>query len=120
MVAGTSQAGAHRVHSPSGSRRARGYGARPVRILPALALALLGALPSLQAVAQSAAVGALRSRIGFVDIPYLIDRAPQALEAERRLEAEFAPRQAELELQRAELARLTARLTDSSLELDEF
>ena len=59
------------------------------------------------------------SRIGFVDIPYLIDRAPQALEAELRLETEFAPRQAELEEQRAELAQLVAQLANSSLELDE-
>ncbi|ASJ75159.1 OmpH family outer membrane protein [Granulosicoccus antarcticus] len=63
--------------------------------------------------------GAALSRIGFVDIPYLIDRAPQALEAEQRLETEFAPRQSELELQRAQLAELTARLADASLELQE-
>ena len=60
-----------------------------------------------------------QSRIGFVDIPYLIDRAPQAVEAEQRLEAEFAPRQAELEYQRAQLAELAARLADSTLELPE-
>ena len=59
------------------------------------------------------------SRIGFVDIPYLIDRAPQALEAEKRLEAEFAPRQAELEMQRAELAGLSARLDDLDGELSD-
>ena len=59
------------------------------------------------------------SRIGFVDIPYLIDRAPQALEAEQRLEAEFAPRQAELEVQRAELERLAERLDDPSLALSD-
>lgn len=63
--------------------------------------------------------GAALSRIGFVDIPYLIDRAPQALEAEQRLETEFAPRQAELEQQRAQLAELSARLADSTLELQE-
>jgi len=57
------------------------------------------------------------SRIGFVDIPYLIDRAPQALEAEQRLETEFAPRQRELETQRAELAEITAALADSTREL---
>ncbi|NND92053.1 MAG: OmpH family outer membrane protein [Granulosicoccus sp.] len=69
----------------------------------------------------SAAAGqnAALSRIGFVDIPYLIDRAPQALEAEQRLENEFGPRQSELEVQRAELAELMARLADSSLELPE-
>lgn len=59
------------------------------------------------------------SRIGFVDIPYLIDRAPQALEAEQRLETEFAPRQEELEVQRAELADLAAKQDDAGLELDE-
>ena len=59
------------------------------------------------------------SRIGFVDIPYLIDRAPQALEAEQRLETEFAPRQKELEIQRADLAELAARLADVTLELTE-
>ncbi len=59
------------------------------------------------------------SRIGFVDIPYLIDRAPQALEAEQRLETEFAPRQADLEAQRAELEVLAGRLADVTLELSE-
>lgn len=59
------------------------------------------------------------SRIGFVDIPYLIDRAPQALEAEQRLETEFAPRQRELEIQRLELAELAAKLADNSSELAE-
>lgn len=59
------------------------------------------------------------SRIGFVDIPYLIDKAPQALEAEQRLETEFAPRQAELQEQRDQLAELTAKLNDNSLELPE-
>ena len=63
--------------------------------------------------------GAALSRIGFVDIPYLIDRAPQALEAERRLEAEFRPRQAALEDQRSELATLAARLADSSRTIDD-
>lgn len=63
--------------------------------------------------------GAALSRIGFVDIPYLIDRAPQALEAEQRLETEFTPRQAELEEQRSQLATLATRFADSSLKLSE-
>lgn len=58
-------------------------------------------------------------KIGFVDIPYLIDRAPQALEAEQRLETEFAPRQRELEQQRSDLAELVAMMSDSTLELTE-
>ncbi|MEE9334717.1 MAG: OmpH family outer membrane protein [Granulosicoccaceae bacterium] len=59
------------------------------------------------------------SQIGFVDIPYLIDKAPQALEAEQRLEAEFAPRQSELERQRAELNLLSNQLLDVSADLSE-
>lgn len=76
---------------------------------------LSGTLPAAHAEEQEAAL----SRIGFVDIPYLIDRAPQALEAERRLETEFAPRQKELEVQRAQLAELASRMADTSLELTE-
>jgi outer membrane protein len=59
------------------------------------------------------------SRIGFVDLPYLFDRAPQALEAVLRLEMDFASRQAELEQQRMALAELTAKLANTSLELPE-
>ena len=82
----------------------------------ALILALLCIAP---AHADTEGQGAALSRIGFVDIPYLIDRAPQALEAEQRLETEFGPRQAELERQRAELAVLAARLADSGISMDD-
>ena len=86
--------------------------------LTLIGLALSGLIVSGQALADSDA--AALSRIGFVDIPYLIDRAPQALEAEQRLESEFAPRQAELERQRAELAAMASRLVDSSVNMDEI
>lgn len=86
--------------------------------LTLIGLALSGLSLSGQALADSDA--AALSRIGFVDIPYLIDRAPQALEAEQRLESEFAPRQAELERQRAELAAMASRLVDSSVNMDEI
>ncbi|PIE35214.1 MAG: hypothetical protein CSA54_05825 [Gammaproteobacteria bacterium] len=81
---------------------------------------LLGALVLVLPLATSAQeVAADSTRIGFVDIPWLIDRAPQALEAEKRLEAEFQPRQEELEEQRAELARHSprsiAKCADSSV-----
>ncbi len=91
---------------------------RPQWYLPLCALLAVWAFVVSPVQAQEAQ-GAALSRIGFVDIPYLIDRAPQALEAEQRLETEFAPRQAELEEQRAELAILAARLADSTLELEE-
>ncbi len=81
---------------------------RPAVLLVAMLLCAAGAH------AQEAA-----SRIGFVDIPYLIDKAPQAVEAEQRLETEFAPRQLELQQQRDELASLTKKLNSSALELDE-
>jgi len=80
---------------------------------------LLVVIPTSITDAQADSNDAALSRIGFVDIPYLIDTAPQALEAEQRLEAEFAPRQTELQRQREELAELTAKLNDSSLELPE-
>ena len=98
---------ASRPRPPSGGRARPRLGG---------ALALLGALLSS---APAGAEDAALSRIGFVDIPYLIDRAPQALEAERRLETEFRPRQAELERQRAELAELAARLADSTASIDD-
>ena len=52
---------------------------------------LHGASARAEGDARDASHDASLARIGFVDIPYLIDRAPQALEAEQRLEAEFAP-----------------------------
>lgn len=61
----------------------------------------------------------LQTSIGFVDIPYLINNAPQALEAERRLETEFAPREEELKLQRSELADVNERMKSQALELTE-
>ena len=84
-----------------------------------LAMLIPGILALAATLGATGSVADEGSRIGFVDIPYLIDRAPQALEAERRLEAEFAPRQTELELQRAELVELTARLSDPAGELSD-
>lgn len=104
-------------------RTIRGH-LRRVALVGSLCLSLSASLLSfvLQPVLADSVVGgsdAALSRIGFVDIPYLIDKAPQALEAEQRLETEFAPRQAELKAQREQLAELTARLNDNSLELPE-
>ncbi len=89
----------------------------PVRVFTAIAFIALCSLSIAGAVADDKKQAI--SHIGFVDIPYLIDRAPQALEAEQRLQSEFAPRQKELEVQRAELAELVAKLGDVTLELSE-
>ena len=59
------------------------------------------------------------TRIGFVDIPYLIDKAPQTLDAERRLEMEFAPRQEDIRRLRDELSALNDRLELEGLTMSE-
>jgi len=92
-------------------------GARAVLAMIFVYVTIIGSMASASAQAQDNP--AVSSRIGFVDIPYLIDRAPQALEAEQRLETEFAPRQREIEIQRAELAEITAMMSDATLELSE-
>jgi len=54
-------------------------------------------------------------KLGFVDIPFLIDEAPQAQAASIRLEREFAPRQLLIKEQKAEIEILHKELEDSSL-----
>lgn len=58
-------------------------------------------------------------KIGFVDIPFLIDEAPQAQAASSRLEREFAPRQELIKQQKAELEQLRDELEDDSLDTAE-
>jgi len=69
----------------------------------------------LMAFATSAAIGA-DIKIGFVDIPFLIDEAPQAQAASSRLEREFAPRQEQIKEQKLELERLRDELEDTTLD----
>ena len=54
-------------------------------------------------------------KIGFVDIPFLIDEAPQARAASSRLEREFAPRQDVIRQQEIELEEMRAELDDGTL-----
>lgn len=56
-------------------------------------------------------------KIGFVDIPYLIDEAPQARAASSRLEREFAPRQTAIKEQKNVLAELRKKLDGEEGEL---
>ncbi|OED38310.1 hypothetical protein AB833_20370 [Chromatiales bacterium (ex Bugula neritina AB1)] len=58
-------------------------------------------------------------KVGFVDIPYLIDKAPQAQAASNRLETEFAPRQAGIKAQKRALAELRGKLDGDDGELAE-
>lgn len=94
---------------------------RSLPVVGLLALMLLTSLASFKVSAQSSSVAnsAGQTSIGFVDIPYIINNAPQAVEAERRLEREFAPREDELKLQRQELADVSDKLKGQALELNE-
>jgi len=65
---------------------------------------------------MSAAAAAADIKIGFVDIPYLIDEAPQAQAASSRLEREFAPRQELIKGQKEEIEKLRNELDDESLD----
>jgi len=65
---------------------------------------------------MSAAASAGDIKIGFVDIPYLIDEAPQAQAASSRLEREFAPRQELIKGQKEEIEKLRKELDDDSLD----
>ncbi len=69
-------------------------------------------------VLSSAATGA-EIKIGFVDIPYLIDEAPQAHAASSRLEREFAPRQTAIKSQKSALADLRKKLDGDDGELSQ-
>lgn len=53
--------------------------------------------------------------IGFVDVPRLIDKSPQSLDAGKRLEKEFTPRQDALKKQRDKLNNMRKKLEKESL-----
>ena len=57
-------------------------------------------------------------KIGFVDIPFLIDEAPQSKQASIRLEKEFAPRQQSIKSQKQTLDDLRKQLDDDTGKLD--
>ena len=58
-------------------------------------------------------------KIGFVDIPFLIDEAPQSKQASVRLEQEFAPRQQSIKSQKQLLTELREKLDGDDLDLIE-
>lgn len=67
----------------------------------------------------SSAAFAQDIKIGFVDIPFLIDKAPQSQAASNRLEREFAPRQDSIKQQKAELDLLRSELDSDTLSVAE-
>ena len=58
-------------------------------------------------------------KVGYVDIPFLIDEAPQSKQASIRREQEFAPRQDNIKSQKQLLAELRETLDNDDLDLIE-
>ncbi len=77
------------------------------RKLPALALACAALL------AVSLPVSA-QIKIGFVNVPRVLDQAPQAKAADERLEKEFGPRDSEILSMKRELVALNDKLTKNA------
>ncbi len=63
----------------------------------------------------AAAADAQETKIGFVDIPYVIDRAPSAKAASARLEQVFAPKQNAITDKRAALKEMREKLERDGL-----
>ena len=57
--------------------------------------------------------------MGFVNVPLLIDKSPQSIEAGKRLEKEFTPRQELLNSERAQLGDMRDKLEKESLVMSE-
>lgn len=69
---------------------------------------LLAGIMPIAALAQS-------SKIGYVDVPFLIDNSPQAKEASSQLEEEFGTVQQELQQEQQEYQRLQQKLQKDGL-----
>ena len=59
----------------------------------------------------SAMPAAAEIKIGFVNVPRILDSAPQAQAADQRLEKEFGPRESEIVAMKRELVAINDRLT---------
>ncbi len=59
---------------------------------------------------STASVQAQTLKVGFVNVARVLDQAPQAQSASRRIEKEFAPRDRELIAQQKELRKMEDRL----------
>lgn len=58
-------------------------------------------------------------KIGYVDIPYLIDNSPQAEAASSQLEEQFGPRQQELQKKQQEFQKIQQKLQKDGLVMEE-
>lgn len=62
---------------------------------------------------------ALAEKIGYVDVPYLIDNSPQAKAASGELETQFGPKQQELQRKQQEFQQLQEKLQKDGLVMSE-
>ena len=74
---------------------------------------------SLALVMAAAPVQASDFKIGYVNAARLIKEAPQALEASKKLEKEFAPRKKKLDASRAKIKKLEASMEKNALVMKE-
>ncbi|MGR9013220.1 MAG: OmpH family outer membrane protein [Gammaproteobacteria bacterium] len=58
-------------------------------------------------------------KIGFVNIPAVLEKAPQAEKAKKRLEKEFSPRDKQLVAQQKEIQRLDEKLAKDAAVISE-
>lgn len=58
-------------------------------------------------------------KIGFVNIPAVLEKAPQAEKAKKRLEQEFSPRDKQLVAQQKEIQSMDDRMTKDAAIMDE-
>ena len=66
------------------------------------------------AMLAGAAAAAAEVKVGFVNVPKVLDQAPQARAADQRLEKEFGPRDSEILGMKRELVQLNEKLAKNS------
>lgn len=76
-------------------------------------------IPFLFAMILPVAQAAEDTRIGYVDVQYLVDNSPQAKAASSDLEKKFGPQQQELQKQKQEFQRLQQKLQKDGLVMSE-
>lgn len=69
--------------------------------------------------APAAAMAADAAKIGYVDVPYLIDNSPQAEAASDDLQEKFAPQKQELDKRKKELQQVRQKLQKEGMTMSE-
>jgi len=70
-------------------------------------------------VAMLPGIALAESKLGYVDVPYLIDNSPQAKAASGQLESQFGPKQQQLQQKQQEFQQLQQKLQKDGLVMSE-